>query len=179
MALLFQYGSNCDITRLNAPQRLRGAAINPRLAQTVGEYDIAFNVWSNGNACAASNLKATEARHAWGVLYDIPNDRLTGRGPADTKTMEQIEGQRYEAKQITVRTLDGQEVRATTFLVKQQGEAGGLWTSREYVKHIVDGLRANDAPEEYVQHVIDVAIATNERATQKAEEQNRDIATLR
>jgi hypothetical protein len=93
--------------------------------------------------------------------------------------MEQIEGQRYEAKQIAVRTLDGQEVRATTFLVKQQGEAGGLWTSREYVKHIVDGLRANDAPEEYVQHVIDVAIATNERATQKAEEQNRDIATLR
>ena len=47
------------------------------------------------------------------------------------------------------------------------------------MKHIVDGLRANDAPEEYVQHVIDVAIASNERAAQKAEEQTRGIAALR
>jgi len=76
MTLLFQYGSNADADRLNAPERLDGAATNPRLASTVGEYDIAFNVYRQGNGCAATNLVPTPGQYAWGVLYDIPTDRL-------------------------------------------------------------------------------------------------------
>ena len=107
MAVLFQYGSNCDSNRLNAPERLSGAATNPRLARTVHVYGIALNVWSNGNGRAASNLRPATDRHAWGVLYDIADDRLTGRGAADRKTMEQIEGPRYEATTVISVTLGG------------------------------------------------------------------------
>src|SRR5262249_54041851 len=52
---LFQYGSNCDEARLNSSKRLDGAAKNPKLAETVDEYDIAFDVWSTTNGCAASD----------------------------------------------------------------------------------------------------------------------------
>jgi hypothetical protein len=179
MALLFQYGSNCDAARLNAPERLGGSATNPRLVQTVSEYDIAFNVWSNGNGCAASNLMPTPGRHAWGVLYDIPDDRLTGSGRPGRKTMTQIEGPRYEARTITVRTTDGDELQATTFLVKKEAEATGLWTSKKYVEHIVTGLRAADAPPDYAEHVITVAIEHNQRAKERADEETRGIAELR
>jgi AIG2-like family len=179
VALLFQYGSNCDAARLNAPERLGGSATNPRLAQTIDEYDIAFNVWSNGNGCAASNLIPTPGRHAWGVLYDIADDRLRGRGTPGRKTMTEIEGLRYEARTISARTTDGQEFQATTFLVKRNSEAAGLWTSKEYVEHIVNGLRAADAPTEYIEHVITVAIEHNERAKERADEETRGIADLR
>jgi hypothetical protein len=78
------------------------------------------------------------------------------------KTMEEIEGPRYQATSMTVRATYGQEFRATTFLVKKNSEATGLWTSKDYVEHIVTGLR--DAPPEYVEHVIAVAIAHNDEA---------------
>jgi cation transport regulator ChaC len=179
MTLLFQYGSNCDNTRLNDPERLGGAAINPRLAQTVGEYDIAFNVFSQGNGCAANNLTAAPGRHAWGVLYDISDDRLTGKGAVGRKTMAQIEGPRYEPRTITVRTADGQGIDATTFIVKKDAERTGLWTSKEYVGHIVTGLLRNGAPPDYVEHVITIAIENNERASERADEEARRITTLR
>ena len=179
MTPLFQYGSNCDAKRLNAAERLDGAATNPRLAQTAGEYEIAFNVWSQGNGCAASNLTPGPGQHAWGVLYDIPDDRLAGKRRDSKKTMEQIEGPRYEPATITVRTTDGQEVRPTTFLVKKEAERAGLWTSKKYVGHIVAGLRANNAPREYVEHVITVAIEHNQRAKERADEETRGIAELR
>lgn len=175
--LFFQYGSNCDAERLNAPERLDGAATNPRLAETIGEYDIAFNVWSNGNGCAASNLMPTLGRHAWGVLYDIPRDLLSGKRTDGKKTMTEIEGPRYEPTTITVRT-DGQDIKATTFLVKKNAQRDGLWTSRKYVGHIVAGLRKNNAPRKYIEHVLEIAIATNQNAKDRADEETRGIAEL-
>jgi len=74
---------------------------------------------------------------------------------------------------------NGQEVPATTFLVKRNAEATGLWTSTAYVAHIISGLRARQAPPEYVEHVITAAIATNERARERADEETRGIAELR
>ena len=56
MPLIFQYGSNCDTERLNSPERLAGAAIERGRAQSMDEYEIEFDVWSNGNGCAAADL---------------------------------------------------------------------------------------------------------------------------
>ncbi len=65
-----------------------------------------------------------------------------------------------------------------TFLVETDDRREGLWTSAEYVGYIVNGLRAHDVPEEYVQHVIEVAIETNQRADPSEAEQIRLIKTL-
>jgi hypothetical protein len=151
-------------------------------AETVDEYDLAFNVWSQGNACAACDLVVAPGtgRHVWGVLYDVPADRIRGwNRPDGKKTMEEIEGKLYEEKTIPVRNEAGEQVDAVTFLVIPTQRRHGLWTSADYVSHIVCGLRAHDVPEEYVQRVIDIATETNQRATARAGEEIRLIAALR
>lgn len=164
MPFIFQYGSNCDAERLNSPERLAGAAVDRGRGQTVEKYEIAFDVWSQINGCAASDVVKAPGtgRHAWGVLYGVSADRIHGKNRLDGKrTLEEIEGPRYEPKSVRVRNEAGEEVEATTFLVKRHERRTGLWTSADYVGHIITGLRAHNVPEDYVQYVIDVAMATN------------------
>jgi cation transport regulator ChaC len=166
VTLLFQYGSNCNDERLNSTDRLDGSAKKPVLAETVDEYELAFDVWSKGNGCAASNLIAAPGtgRHAIGILYEVPTDRIRGKREDNKKTMSQIEGSSYEERTVKVRTTNGEVLEAVTFLVKKDAQRPGLWTSSAYVKHIVDGLRTHQAPSEYVQQIIDVAIKANQAA---------------
>ena len=53
--LVFQYGSNCSTARLNSHDRLRGDAVALGRADLDG-YQLAFDVWSDGNNCAASDI---------------------------------------------------------------------------------------------------------------------------
>jgi len=182
MPLLFQYGSNCNAERLKDKTRLGDDATDRGRAETVAEYNIAFDIWSQGNGCAASDLVPASGtgRHAWGVLYDVPADRIRGRNrPDGKKTMEEIEGKLYGEKTIRIRDNAGVEQEAITFAAIPDATRQGLWTSADYVRHIVCGLRAHDVPEAYVQRVIDIAIETNHRATGRAEEQNRQIEAFR
>ena len=111
------------------------------------------------------------ARHAWGVLYETTEAGLA--------RLSAIEGKLYEEKTIHICDNAGAEVEAITFTVKPDAKRQGLWTSADYVRHIVCGLRAHDVPEEYVQRVIDIATETNQHATARAGEQIRQIAALR
>jgi hypothetical protein len=47
-------------------------------AQTIDEYEIAFDVWSCGNGCAAADLISAHGtgRRAWGVLYRTSQNGL-------------------------------------------------------------------------------------------------------
>jgi cation transport regulator ChaC len=177
MPLIFQYGSNCDASRLNSPERLNGNARDLGQAETVGQYEIAFDVWSGGNNCAASDLRRRSGRHARGVLYDVPAEWILGR-KTNGRTLEQIEGTHYEPKRIRIKDSAGRISSATTFLVKPSSRQKQLATSVEYVRHIVEGLRAHDTPEEYVQRVIEVAIRTNRRAMKSEDEEIRKIESL-
>jgi hypothetical protein len=156
MPLIFQYGSNCLEERLNSPERLNGGARYDGRAQTVDQYEIAFDVWSRGNGCAAADLRAVETREqrAWGVLYQVTDEGLGRLG----------EGPRYEEKSIRVRNSLGEITDAKTFLVRASERQQGLWTSAKYVGYIVNGLRNHQVPEEYVQYVIDIAMRTNDDA---------------
>ena len=95
MGLVFQYGSNCNKERLNSDDRLKGAAKPIGKAQTTKDFEIAFDVWSQTNNCAAADLVYNKGQKAWGVLYDVPNDRIEGKGMAKgLKSLSQIEGPR-------------------------------------------------------------------------------------
>jgi cation transport regulator ChaC len=178
MPLIFQYGSNCTAARLNGPNRLIVHAADRGRAQTVEDFDITFDVYSQTNGCAAADFIATPGRSTWGVLYEVPEDFIRGEQPGGQRTLEQIEGNRYAPETITVRNEAGEEILATTFLVKPSERREGLWTSAAYVSWIVYGLRAHGVPEEYIAHVIEVALETNRRAIQAAAEQIRLIGTL-
>ena len=174
MPLVFQYGSNCDAARLNDRLAAQGGAEDLGRAETVDEYDIAFDVWSQSNACAASDLVAASGtgRHAWGALYRISD--------AGLDKLRKVEGKLYEEAPVRVRKNDGlePEEKVVTFLVKTDEHRQGLWTSRQYVYHIAKGLRDHEVPEEYVTHVIDIAIESNVRAAYRALEEDRHIRSL-
>jgi cation transport regulator ChaC len=178
MALVFQYGSNAMRSRLNGHSRLDGQADDRGAACTVDDFDIAFDVWSQTNGCAACDLIQVPGRFAWGVLYDIPEEFIRGRRNDGQRTLAQIEGPRYQETAIRIRNQEGQEVDAVTFVVRDPERRVGIATSAAYVSWIVYGLREHGAPEEYIEHVVAVAIETNERAGNGAAELTRIIRTL-
>ena len=173
MPLVFQYGSNCKTSEINRKKRLDGRATDHGRARTTEEFEIAFNKWSQGRGCAAADLTRPESggRRIWGVLYKVSGRDLI-------RIAQDIEGASYEPKEIKVEDAAGDVKTATTFVVKADRRHDGLWTSAEYVGHIVNGLHDHDVPEEYIQHVIEVAIETNRRAGEKAQEQSDLIAAL-
>src|SRR6266404_2779082 len=116
MTLVFQYGSNCTAGRLNGPSRLAGHAKDLGKAQTVEDFDIAFDVYSQTNGCAASDLVPTPGRKAWGVLYEVPEDFIRGSRRDGQKTLKEIEGPRYEEKPISVIDQSGERGEAVTFV---------------------------------------------------------------
>lgn len=178
MPLVFQYGSNCTAGRLNGPGRLSSHADDRGRAQTVEDFDIAFDVYSQTNACAASDLVSTPGRKAWGVLYDIQDDRIRGKRADGQKTLAEVEGLRYEEKPIRVLDRDGKACVAVTFVVRDAERRGGLATSAAYVSWIVYGLRDHGVPEDWIAHVLEVAVETNARATTAAQEETRLVKTL-
>src|SRR5437899_2593143 len=86
MALVFQYGSNCSAERLNRPTRLNGLAQVSGIAETAKDYTLAFEVWSDGNKCAASDIVSAPGWKVWDVLYEIPDDFVHGRRKDGKKT---------------------------------------------------------------------------------------------
>lgn len=170
MALVFQYGSNCNEERLNSPCRLKGAAELIGKAQTIKDLEIAFDVWSKKNGCAAADLVDSEGRKAWGVIYKISDNSL--------KTLAKIEGSRYERRQIDV-IISGEIKSVVTFLVKTACRENGLPTSAKYVSHIIKGLRESDVQEKYVQHVIDAAIESVESVPGAAKAEKAALERLR
>jgi hypothetical protein len=178
MGMVFQYGSNATSSRLLGPRRLRGHGHVLGAAETIGDYDIAFDVWSQTNQCAASDLVVTPNRKAWGILYDIPDEFIRGKRPDGQKTLSQIEGPSYEETEIEVRPPGGQPVRAVTFLVRGDKRAVGLFTGAWYVSWIIYGLREHGVPEAYLDHVVEIALETNRLAKAASETQNALISSL-
>lgn len=164
MALVFQYGSNMSLARLNSDDRLAGDAKVVCIASTVDPFELVFSVWSKSNNCAAADLLPSNAgRTVFGVLYEIP-DFLLSRDTAKEKgrkSLDAIEGEgtNYVRAMIDVVTNDGATVRATTYFVKNR--QADLKTSAAYVSHILAGLREHNMPAEYCQYVQSKIVENN------------------
>jgi cation transport regulator ChaC len=163
MALVFQYGSNCSDSEINSENRLRGDAKFAGIAETVEDFELAFDVQSIGRGCAASDIVKKVGGKVWGVLYEVP-DYLIGRKTAKArgrKSFDEIEGEgtNYKREMIDVRRPDGQELRVLTYTAKQPKP--GLKTNVQYVRHIVCGLRQRDVPDDYIAKVKVLAEANN------------------
>lgn len=58
MTLVFQYGSNCLENQIYSKDRLCGEAKFIDIAETVDDFQLAFDVWSTKRQCAASDFCA-------------------------------------------------------------------------------------------------------------------------
>jgi len=111
MPFIFQYGSNCNLRRLNHATRLARDAKNPRRVQTVGKYKLAFNKRTKDNYAAADLIKSgTAGRRIWGILYEVSD-----RGFERLRNV--VERPSYEPKDIIVEQADGEARMVKTFVV--------------------------------------------------------------
>lgn len=156
MALVFQYGSNMSVVRLNCKDRLAGDAQALYVARTAEPFDLMFTVWSKSNDCAAADLVSGKTgRSIYGIVYEVP-DFLLCRDTAkqhNRKSLDAIEGEgtNYARAMIDLIKGDGSTVRAMTYLVKNR--SADLKTSLAYVNYILLGLREHGIPDEYYQYV--------------------------
>ena len=156
MPLVFQYGSNTSVERLNCPKRLDGAAKAVGVAFTKDDYEFDFTVYSGTNDCAAADLVPGRGRKIWGVIYDIPEERIyREKCPKNINCLDRIEGEgiNYERKPIKVCWADGVKVEepVLTYLVRKR--SFDIQTNEEYVKHILKGLASHPIPNEYIEYV--------------------------
>jgi hypothetical protein len=151
--LIFQFGSNTSSERLNSADRLAGDANDLGLCRTVHDFDLDFDVWSNSNQCAAADLRPSRGRSIFGVLYDIPDYLVSASTAGARKSLDKIEGPRYERRKILIQRPDGTPIPGPVFTYLVKEPAPNLKTSRDYVSHILHGLRDHNAPDEYLEYV--------------------------
>lgn len=87
---LFQYGSNMNPTRLNAPQRLDGRARGIGVARVDG-WGIRFDLYSVTNRCAVTDIIPAKDEYVLGVLYDVPIPFVVARRGKPSR-MDKVEG---------------------------------------------------------------------------------------
>lgn len=163
MPLVFQYGSNTSSARINSDARLQGTARDLGLALTEASYDLVFTYHCRNSDCAAADLQERGGRQCYGVLYDIPDERVF-RSPSGTvRTLDDIEceGAAYIRTAISVFPAEGEikAVGAITYIVRDPRP--DLVTGLAFVSHIVTGLREHGAPQEYIDYVKAQALRSN------------------
>jgi gamma-glutamylcyclotransferase (GGCT)/AIG2-like uncharacterized protein YtfP len=163
MALVFQYGSNCSESQITNKNRLCGDAKFVAIAETVDDYQLAFDVWSTRRKCAASDIVAMPGSKVWGVLFEVPDYLIERKTSAakSRKSLDAIEGEgtNYKRETITVRRNDGFIVSALTYRVRNPQP--NLKTNLQYVGYVVEGLRDHGVQEDYVEIVKQLAQANN------------------
>lgn len=170
MALVFQYGSNMSVARLNNADRLAGDAKPIGVAKTAEPFELAFSVWSKRNVCAAADIvPSMTGRSVYGVVYDIP-DFLLSRDTAtkhNRQSLDAIEGEgtNYVRTTIDLLGIDGSRLSAITYVVKDRKT--GLKTSLAYVQHILVGLKEHNIPDEYCKYVRSRIIENNSELEQE------------
>ena len=167
--LVFQYGSNCSESEMNSRERLRGDAKFVGIAETVEEFELAFDVQSTKRRCAASDIVRKAGGKVWGVLYEVP-DYLITRETAkacDRISFDGIEGKNYKRETIKVCRSDGEVLSALTYTVRCP--TPGLKTNIDYVRHIVQGLREHGVSDEYIAKVKAIASANNQNISAEVE----------
>jgi hypothetical protein len=159
---LFQYGSNMSSRRLNSAQRLGGAATPIGRARLDG-WGIRFDLYSETNKCAVTDIRRSHAEHVWGALFCVPRELVIA--PSGRSRMDEIEGagkgERSNYRRETIYARRGRYlVQAETYVgtaparhrfnraspVKQR-------VSKKYFAYLIKGSRENRLPKSYVAYL--------------------------
>jgi hypothetical protein len=158
--VLFQYGSNMDPDRLNAVERLGGAA------QVVGSchlknWGVRFDLYSETNQCGVTDITPSVRERVEGVLYQVPY-RLVIASRGQRSRMDEIEGSgrgsrsNYKREKVMV-WRNREKVEARTYIGTVAGRKRFLSRSHKerqvseaYFKHVLSGARRFNFSERYI-----------------------------
>lgn len=173
MALIFQYGSNLDVSRINGVERLNGQAI-PLGVGELGGYQIVFNVWSKTNDCAVTNIQSVHhlisTEILYGVLFYVPDQLLP-----KLRSIEGCNSRTYREIAVKVNFRDSfgniNHVPALTYIGDEVGlknfeEATDKRISNEYALHILEGIQQFKMPGSYIHKVEEIIKEHNEKYIQ-------------
>lgn len=163
MALTFQYGSNTSSGRLNSYDRLRGDARPVGIAYTEDDFELEFSVWSQTNQCATADIVPGSGRKIWGVVYEVPDNLIKRETSGIRKSLDSIEGEGHNYRRISIalRHPNGLPYEQEVIAYVARYRQNGLYTSLEYARHIIKGLREHNVPDEYIEHVKEQVIRNN------------------
>jgi len=163
MALVFHYGSNTSSERINSNDRLRGDACPVGIAYTEDDFELEFTVWSQSNQCVAANIVPSYGGKIWGVLYQIPDYLIRRETSGKRRSLDAIEGecQNYRRTTIVLRYPSGLPVEREVITYVAHSRTSGLRTSLEYARHIIEGLREHNVPDDYIEYAKERVIVNN------------------
>ena len=133
------------------------------LAVTGEDFELDFTVWSDRNNCTAADIVPGRGRKIYGVLYEISDVLLSRETAGARKSLDAIEGRRYQRHSVQVYKADNpaNPVLAWTYTAIESERRKGIKTSMAYARHILLGLRERGAPEEYISYVKERIINNN------------------
>lgn len=107
-------------------------------------YRLRFNLEGRPKGKAApANLCPDGQAEVWGVLY-----KITRRDLLHLDTTEGVPGRRYRPLWVEAETIDGQPLRAVTYIARGKETDGK--PSLRYLTLLRDGARAHGLPEHWV-----------------------------
>jgi hypothetical protein len=157
--MLFQYGSNMNPDRLNSFERLDGAAEVVGGARLKG-WGVRFDLYSETNRCAVTDIIPSAKEHVEGVLYRVPY-RLVVAPRGQRSRMDEIEGAKCQKKsnykqQKVLVLRNGKKIEGRTYVgtalgrmrFRQSGDS--RLVSQAYFGHILAGARRFNFSERYI-----------------------------
>jgi Gamma-glutamyl cyclotransferase, AIG2-like len=159
--LVFQYGSNMSVARMQESTERIPEARPVEAAWTVERYDFRFPIRSKKyNRAVSGIVPNASGRKIYGALYEIPYD-LIDRAVVrpGRRSLDQIEGagkrgNYYRTTIAVVGVESNKSIEVITYLPNSQDNPG--FTDDEYAAHILEGLAQWNAPLEYIEYVKEI-----------------------
>lgn len=127
--MYFAFGSNMNPERM----RQRKAFFTARVGAKLHDYRMSFS-FRRPDGCGSGNIRPEKGSVVYGALYSLENGGLD-----KLDVFELVARGCYRRQRVTVETLDGERIEATTYVVTEEFYQEGLVPRRDYLNHCLAG----------------------------------------
>ena len=127
--IYFAYGSNMNPDRMKE----REAFFTTRVCGKLLGYRFSFS-FARTDGYGSANITPEKNSVVYGALYCLQNGGLD-----KLDAFEMVKQGCYRREKVTVETLEGEKMEATTYVVTEQYYQEGLVPRRDYLNHCLRG----------------------------------------
>lgn len=127
--MYFAFGSNMNPERM----RERKAFFTERVGAKLYDHKMTFS-FRRPDGCGSGNIRPEKNSIVHGVLYTLEDGGLD-----KLDVFEMVAEGCYRRERVTVETLKGERIEATTYMVTDEFYEEGLVPRRDYLDHCLAG----------------------------------------